>query len=41
MEGRGSTLEEEVPGDGAKESEHDQEVTDEVNRAESSVASFC
>ena len=41
VEGRGSTLEKEMPRDGTKESEHDQKVTDEVNRVESSVVSFC
>lgn len=41
LEGRGSTLEKEMPRDGIKESEHDQKVTDEVNRVESSVVSFC
>lgn len=40
LEGRGSTLEKEMPRDGIKESEHDQKVTDEVNRVESSVVSF-
>ena len=30
-----------MPGDGIRESEHDREVTDEVNRTESSVISFC
>jgi len=33
LEGRGSTLEKEMPRDGIQESEHDQKVTDEVNRA--------